>query len=54
MKHLEAQHRAAIPLWRVVDKHVDNERHHDGAEEGFFKADAVNEEDPERDCATQV
>ena len=24
------------------------------AEESFFKADAVNEEDPERDRATQV
>ena len=25
-----------------------------GGGEGLFKADAVNEEDPERDCATQV
>ena len=23
-------------------------------EEGLFKADAVNEEDPERECATQM
>ena len=33
--------------WRTQEEEEDEE-------EGLFKADAVNEEDPERDRATQV
>ena len=32
----------------------EEEEEEDQEEEGLFKADAVNEEDPERDRATQV
>ena len=34
--------------------HKDMEEAEEEEEEGLFKADAVNEEDPERDRATQV
>jgi hypothetical protein len=34
--------------------HKDMEEEEEEEEEGLFKADAVNEEDPERDRATQV
>jgi hypothetical protein len=34
--------------------HVHTEEKEEEEEEGLFKADAVNEEDPERDRATQV
>ena len=33
---------------------IDKQRMNVEEEEGLFKADAVNEEDPERDRATQV
>ena len=37
-----------FPPWPVWEEEEEEE------EEGLFKADAVNEEDPERDRATQV
>jgi endonuclease YncB( thermonuclease family) len=36
------------------DKVAEEEEEEEEEEEGLFKADAVNEEDPERDRATQV
>ena len=36
------------------DTEVSQEEEEEEEEEGLFKADAVNEEDPERDRATQV
>ena len=42
-----------IPKERDWCRSVDT-REEEEEEEGLFKADAVNEEDPERDCATQV
>jgi|SouAtlMetagenome_1021521.scaffolds.fasta_scaffold104385_1 hypothetical protein len=38
-------------MWKNQQKMLDNDNQ---KEEGLFKADAVNEEDPERDRATQV
>jgi hypothetical protein len=37
-----------------VDSERDREEEEEEAEESLFKADAVNEEDSERDRATQV
>ena len=37
----------------VEDGDDDEDEEEEEEEEGLFKADAVNEEDPERDCATQ-
>ena len=39
---------------RAVWRRVLSEEDPDEEEEGLFKANAVNEEDPERDRATQV
>ena len=39
------------PDWNLMDGEEEEEEEE---EEGLFKADAVNEEDPERDRATQV
>jgi len=36
------------------EEHVLEEEEEEEEEESLFKADAVNEEDPERDRATQV
>ena len=36
------------------EEHVLEEEEEEEEEESFFKADAVNEEDPKRDRATQV
>ena len=36
------------------DRATQEEEEEEEEEEGLFKADAVNEEDPERDRATQV
>ena len=41
--------RVALPLGARAEKEEEEEE-----EEGLFKVDAVNEEDPERDRATQV
>ena len=38
----------------VVNEEGEEEEEEEEEEEGLFKADAVNEEDPERDRATQV
>ena len=38
-------------MWKNQQKMLDNDNQ---KEEGLFKADAVNEEDPERDRATQA
>jgi len=40
----------ALRRWREREEEEEEEEE----EEGLFKADAVNEEDPERDRATQV
>ena len=37
-----------------IEKEEEEEEEEEKEEEGLFKADAVNEEDPERDRATQV
>ena len=37
-----------------VKEEAEEEEEEEEEEEGLFKADAVNEEDPERDRATQV
>ena len=36
------------------EQEQEQEREQEEKQEGLFKADAVNEEDPERDRATQV
>ena len=41
------------PDWTLMDSEQEEEEEEE-EEEGLFKADAVNEEDPERDRATQV
>ena len=40
--------------WRRRRRRRRRRRKEEEEEEGLFKADAVNEEDPERDRATQV
>ena len=40
--------------WRGEGRGRREREEEEEEEEGLFKADAVNEEDPERDCATQV
>ena len=39
---------------RDLPRKEEEEEEEEEGEEGLFKADAVNEEDPERDRATQV
>ena len=41
-------------IWRQQGYPVGPQEEEEEEEEGLFKADAVNEEDPERDRATQV
>ena len=44
-------------MWRARPRYQEEEEaeeEEEEEEEGLFKADAVNEEDPERDRATQV
>ena len=44
--------RCTLPLREFGEEAEEEEEEEE--EEGLFKADAVNEEDPERDRATQV
>jgi len=48
--HVYFQMRTVIHMWEMMR----NEEEEEDQEESLFKADAVNEEDPERDRATQV
>ena len=41
-------------MYSERDRATREEEEEEEEEEGLFKADAVNEEDPERDRATQV
>ena len=43
-----------VLLWAILIRVPGMEEEEEEEEEGLFKADAVNEEDPERDRATQV
>ena len=45
---------ASAAVWRWSKGGKEEEEEEEEEEEGLFKADAVNEEDPERDRATQV
>jgi hypothetical protein len=47
--HADTQHNACACYGAALEEEEEEEE-----EEGLFKADAVNEEDPERDRATQV
>jgi len=44
----------SLPLLASCRQVVEEEEEEEGEEESLFKADAVNEEDPERDRAAQV
>ena len=49
------RHKKRKKGWGGVSEHQEKEEEEEEEEEeGLFKADAVNEEDPERDRATQV
>ena len=48
------RHHRCRPVHPSLQVVVVQEEEEEEEEEGLFKADAVNEEDPERDRATQV
>jgi len=52
LKTKQAPH--TVPQWRRPRAPSAKEEGEEEEEEGLFKADAVNEEDPERDRATKV